>query len=413
MTRRLKQGLLAGAVVAAALLACTSIAVAQRPIGGAARGVGGGPDTSRHNDYDDPATWLCRPGHIDACTTDLTTTVIQSDGSFSREPWSPDPNPSIDCFYVYPTVSPQLTLNSDMRRGVAEVNTVRAQFARFASRCRTFAPLYRQVTLAGLTRLLGAAVSPDVAARVRALAYDDVRDAWRHYLAHDNNGRGFVLIGHSQGAGVLLRLLREEIDGTPLQARLVSAILLGQNVSVPAGGDVGGTFHHVPLCRSPRQTGCVITYVSFRSTAPPPPDPMFGRVAEPGMVAACTNPADLAGGTGELHSYFPASRRTILGGADSLAWVSPPRAIETPWVSVPGLLTARCSSNANASGFLEVTVHHAPTDARTGDIGGDLRIGGRALPGWGLHLIDMNLAMGNLLDIVGQQSAVFRPPPTR
>ena len=104
----------------------------------------------------------------------------------------------------------------------------------------------------------------------RAVGYNDVLDAWNHYLKHDNNGRGVVLIGHSQGSGVLTQLIRNEIDGKPIQSRIVSALLLGTNVAVPKGKDVGGAFKNLPLCRAADQTGCVITYVSFRSTIPPP-----------------------------------------------------------------------------------------------------------------------------------------------
>ena len=52
-------------------------------------------------------------------------------------------------------------------------------------------------------------------------------------------------------------------------------------------------------------------------------------------------------------------------------WVVPEKAIETPWVSVPGLVTAQCSSNEHAT-YLEVTVHGNPADPRTDDIFGDL-----------------------------------------
>src|SRR5205823_5478071 len=123
----------------------------------------------------------------------------------------------------------------------------------------------------------------------RGLAYDDVRDAWKYYLEHDNKGRGFVLVAHSQGSFILAELIRREIDGKPVQSRLVSAILLGTTLAVPRGKDVGGAFQQVPLCRSASQIGCVITYATFRSTVPPPANTLFGKVSEPGSVAACTN----------------------------------------------------------------------------------------------------------------------------
>ena len=92
-----------------------------------------------------------------------------------------------------------------------------------------------------------------------------------------------------------LSSIEEEIDGDErLRGLLVSALLLGSTVMVPEGEDVGGDFANVPLCRDESQTGCVITYRSFRDTAPPSADSGPGETAE-GM-AACTNPASLGGG---------------------------------------------------------------------------------------------------------------------
>jgi hypothetical protein len=361
-------------------------------------------ETPKPNDYSDGKAWLCRPGRTDACAIDHTTTVIAADGRLSREPWTAAPGASIDCFYVYPTVSTDPTPNSDMTADPAELNVVRQQFARFGSKCRQYAPLYRQVTLAGLRRMLapGGAVTLDT-----GVQYDDVRDAWNYYLQNDNKGRGVVLVAHSQGSFILNRLIREEIDGKPIQSRLVSAILLGTTIAVPRGKDVGGSFQHVPLCKAPSQIGCLITFASFRSTVPPPANTLFGKVADATMIAACTNPAGLASGSGELHAYLDRAGRTITSTPTPKPWVTPEQAIETPWVSVPGLLTAKCASNENASGYLEVTVNGNPSDPRTDDITGDIGAGGNVAANWGLHLIDVNLVMGDLLDIVGQQAKAY------
>jgi hypothetical protein len=356
-------------------------------------------------DYSLDASWLCRPGRQDACTTELDTTIVKADGSFAREEWKADRNAPIDCFYAYPTVSTDPTPFSDMTADPAELNVIRQQFARFGSVCRQYAPLYRQVTLAGLRRAIaggggGFALSTGP-------QYDDVRDAWRYYLEHENRGRGVVLIGHSQGSFILAELIRQEFDGKPIQSRLVSAILLGATLSVPAGKDLGGSFKQVPLCRRPGQVGCVVTYVSFRATAPPPANTRFGKVTEPGMVAACTNPAALGGGSAALHAYLAADGRTIVGAAPPPPWVVPERKVDTPWVSVPGLLSAKCVSNEHAS-YLEITVNGDPSDPRTDNIPGDLGVGNQILADWGLHLIDANLGMGNLVEIVKEQSRAWR-----
>ncbi len=354
------------------------------------------------NDYSDGKTWLCRPGRQDACTVDLTTTVVAADGKLTIEKWSGNPKAAIDCFYVYPTVSNDQTPNSDMNAGPEELSVIKAQFARFGSECRVFAPLYRQVTLTALRAGLGGKpMTVD-----RALGYNDVVDSWNYYLEHDNQGRGVVLIGHSQGSGVLTQLIRNEIDGKPVQERLISALLLGTSLPVPKGKDVGGAFKHIPVCRSSSQTGCVIAYASFRSNVPPPANTKFGRVGGEGMAAACANPAALGGGSGALHSYLAAGGRGNGSSVEPRPWVTPAKPITTPFVSVPGLLTAECVSNEKGS-YLEVTVHGNPADPRTDEIAGDVVIGGQVQADWGLHLIDVNLAMGNLMDMVREQSRAF------
>jgi hypothetical protein len=204
----------------------------------------------------------------------------------------------------------------------------------------------------------------------------------------------------------LSRLVAEEIDGKPVQARLVSALLLGTGVEVPAGKDVGGTFQHVPLCTSPAQIGCVVTYASFRETAPPPEDSLYGRAHAPQLVLGCTDPTALANpkGAGALAAYLAAGK-TAFYGADDFAWAKGAK-VTTPFVQVPGLLTARCVATAHG-GYLAITVHGDPADPRVDDIPGDVVVAGRVLPDWGLHLIDVDLAQGNLIELVRAQARAY------
>ena len=353
-------------------------------------------------DYAQDANWLCLPGREDACGKPLPTTALNSNGYGSVGQSVPAEDPPIDCFYVYPTVSRDAGDNSDLVPGPEEQAVASVQFARFASVCRPFAPMYRQATLTALLRQ--ASGGAPRTAEVLGLAYGDVAAAWRHYLQHHNKGRPFVLIGHSQGTIHLSNLLRGQIEGSPEAARMLSALLIGFNVEVPEGKRVGGTFAKTPLCSRVGETGCVVTYVSFRATNPPPPGALFGRAARPGMTVGCTNPARLSGGSAPLDSYWYAGP-SVTTTNNPIRWSSsgaPP----TPFLRTRGLATAGCV-NRGPLGYLSVVVNADPADARTDQIPGDVTLGGRIAPGWGLHLADMNLAMGDLIALIEAQAATF------
>jgi len=386
----IRQILIAGALT----LGMTSAALAQSP----APAPLAPPPGMTHNDYTDPATWLCRPGRQDACTVNLDATVITADGRLSKETYKADPNPPIDCFYVYPTVSNDPGANATMAIEPEEQSVVMAQFARLGAKCRLYAPMYRQVTLTALKA--GMTGKPMADARP-ALAYADVLDAWNEYLAHDNHGRGVVLVGHSQGSGVLIQLIAREIDGKPVQKQIISAILMGSRLQLPKGADVGGSFKSIPTCHSDSQIGCAIAYADFRADSPPPANSRFGKGVGD-MVAACVNPAALGGGSGALNAYMNVTQSP--SGSPN-GWTNPPMAITTPFVKLPGLMTAECVTGP--FDYIAVTLHPTPGGVRVGDIGGDVKVGAVILKDWGLHLVDANLHMGNLVHIVGEESRAY------
>jgi hypothetical protein len=351
-------------------------------------------------DYGNEASWLCLPGRQDACGLPLPTTALNANGYGSNHAVRPAADPPADCFYVYPTVSRDPGLNSDMVAGPEEHGTATVQLGRFAGVCRTFAPLYRSATLAAIPRAMA---GEDMTATFD-LAYSDVRAAWRHYLEHRNDGRPFVLIGHSQGTILLTRLLVEEIETKEAGDRMLSAMLIGYNVEVPQGQIVGGSFRRTPLCTEPAQTGCVVTYVSFRADAPPPAASAFGRTPRAGFTVACTNPGALGGGPAPLDSYW-FTAAAPLPGAPTIDWSSagPP---PTPFLRTEGLASAQCV-NHGEMGYLAVSVNADPGDARTDRIPGDVYFQGRTLPDWGLHLADVDLAQGDLMRLVEAQTQAY------
>ncbi|MGH1472375.1 MAG: DUF3089 domain-containing protein [Cellvibrionaceae bacterium] len=354
-------------------------------------------------DYNDLSAWLCHPdNNADACDRDLETTIIQEDGSFARVASLENSKPDIDCFYVYPTTSLDETGNSDLMPGEqGEIITAHLQTARLRAHCRVFAPVYRQITIPALRSMMQGKPMGD-----RTKTYGDVLAAWNHYLKNENNGRGFVLVGHSQGAGLLNRLIASEIDGKPIQKQLVSAIISGTSVIVPKGKDVGGTFKNIPLCKAENQVGCVVTFSSYRDRIPPPANGMFGRAGGEN-VAGCTNPAALGGGKAELNSHLSTIGEISLSFKEYKPWTQSNKQVETPFVNLPGMIFGECVQKGNFS-YLEISVKGDAKGDRADDIIGDLWSGDEINQSWGLHLIDMSLVMGNLVDLVGKQVAAYQ-----
>ena len=354
-------------------------------------------------EYDDPAHWVCRPDLEDICDSDLSTTVVNADGSTEVQEFEPADDAPIDCFYVYPTISRDTTTYSDWEASDEEEGYVTLQqAARLGQVCRVFAPIYRQRTLTSLGERLAGVES---GSQEEGDPFADVLDAFRTYMAQDNGGRGVVLIGHSQGSGLLNELLRTEFDpNEDVRQLLVGAYLAGSSVAVPEGEVVGGDLQQVPLCTEAGQPGCVTTWASFRSTAPPAEGSLFGKPREGSGVAGCVNPASVPGGSAELQAYFPsdasASILSSLGtDTEGRTWLEG-HDFTTPFVSLPGLVSGECVVRDGYS-YLEVTVHGDPADPRADDIAGDLS------PEWGLHLVDVNLVMGDVVQRVAEQTEAY------
>jgi len=347
--------------------------------------------------------WLCKPGLVkNPCLSSQEATVVFGNGASFVQHAQPAKNPPIDCFYVYPTVSSQFTENANLEIDPEEEAIAMAQASRFSQDCKIYAPIYPQLTIPAINTPGG--VTPEGAAK----AYLGVLSAWKEYLAKFNDGRGFVLIGHSQGSAMLEELIKEQIDPNPtLRSHLVSAVILGGQVIVPEGKTVGGTFKHVPACQAAWQTGCVVAYSSFLQEPPNPSN--FGRPESPlGALGGgaegvsnpqvlCVNPAVLIqnGGQGPLFPYYPTIPFPGLLGPV----VQVPKA-PTPWVSTPGEYAAQCK-HQNGASWLQLNFVGRPGDPRE-------RLEETLGPAWGTHLVDVNAALGNLVTLVDLQGLVYR-----
>jgi hypothetical protein len=154
-----------------------------------------------------------------------------------------------DVFFIHPTtylkndvwVAPY---DASDREAPFNPPVLLGQLSAFNGCCRLYAPQYRQASLVALKKSMPAV----------AFAYADVARAFRYYIAHENHGRPFIIASHSQGSAHAIRLLQQEILGTPLQKRLIAAYVVG--AYVPSDfGTLG-----LPVCDGPRQTGCVVAW---------------------------------------------------------------------------------------------------------------------------------------------------------
>jgi hypothetical protein len=343
--------------------------------------------------------WLCRPGLADnPCMVDLGNTALEAAGTTRIQPAEPAANPPVDCFYVYPTVSKQKGVNASLRIDPEERAVATAQAARFSQVCNVYAPIYPQLTMSAITNPASVSLTSGLD------AYEGVWLAFLDYMAHYNHGRGIIFIGHSQGAFMLTMLLKSEMDTRPDRIhQLVSAFLLGGNVTVPIGKDAGGDFDNIPACRSLSQVGCVVAYSSFATA--PPANAYFGRVDSPVnpfgggdssvLQVLCVNPASPGGGSGSLSPYLPTQGIATLLGTSAARMVS----ARTTFVSYPNEFTSHCQTRG-ASTWLQIDRLTTRTDKRPGVS----KVGNAR---WGLHMIDVNIALGNLVDMARAEAAEY------
>jgi len=353
--------------------------------------------------------WLCKPGlKNDPCAASREATAVTFTGT-TRQEATVKPvkgRQAVDCFYVYPTVSEQTTTNANLEIEPEETAIGVDQASRFSQLCKVYAPMYPQLTLKAISSPGGITLEDE------EKAYLGVRNAFEEYLTRYNKGRGIVLIGHSQGSLMLEQLIKEEFDPSPtLRKQLVSAMLMGGNVLVPEGQLEGGSFENVPACTSAAEVGCVIAYSTFLKEPPAesyfgrPDSPLLSATPPPGSQVLCVNPTLLNqnGAVGNLLPYAPTTPFPGAQGGD----VPVPTA-STPWVTARGLFTAQCK-NENGASWLNVGLSGSVSEELKGILASENLLPEELIgPEWGLHLYDVNIALGNLVNTLGVEIKAYQ-----
>ena len=306
------------------------------------------------NAYADPEMWFSMPGKGASDPTRWLPPGAEPEGAVP-----------VAVFFVHPTSYLERArwnapLDDEESQRRARL-FLRGMASALGAAEEIWAPRYRQATFgAFLTE------QPEGPMAIDA-AYSDVELAFDRFLASVGPDRPIVLAGHSQGAMHVLRLLRERVAGTPLQARIAMAYPIGWPVSVeddlPALG--------LPACDTPDQAGCVMTWSSYAEPANPDQwldvyseSPGFDGEVRGDSAILCINPL-----TGGIGGEAPASA--------NLGTLKPNEEL-TSGELVPGAVPARCDSR----GLLL--------------IGEGPDLGPYVLPGNNYHVYDIPLFWANL-----------------
>ena len=332
--------------------------------------------------YRDPAMWVCLPGRNgDACNHDLSATEIRADGSRTVVPQQVAQRPAVDCFYVHPTVDLGLGASNhdNFNDDKAILAVANAQAAQFGQVCALYVPFYRQVSIG--TYIAG----KDREEQGLEVAYSDVADAFLHYMGSYNHGRKVVLIGHSQGSEMVVRLLRNYFDNDPLlRQRLLLAMPIGGTLQAPLGQTRGATFQHLPYCTRDGETGCIVAYNSYRQH-----NGSFAHIEEaaPGNEMICVNPGSVAAPGRSVFLQTLVPQKGPLGTIEG---------VTTPFVLYRDLYSARCAYDG-AYHYLEITQAADP---------GGLRKPPMDITGWawgtkmGTHVGDIQFSQGDLIGLI-------------
>ncbi len=206
--------------------------------------------------------------------------------------WLSLPNVSkeVDIFYVYPTVSSNetgsMSIYDDANRALAQ-GIFEAQASVYEPYGDVFAPYYRQMTTN--VKMEDGMLATDTEAFKQGAI--DVQDAFEYYINNLNDGRPFIIAGHSQGTMALIELIKNRFgDDEELRSRMVAAYLIGYTVTDDDLQKAGLT-----AAVGANDTGVVITYNTQSPTSVGGPMLMEG--------AHCINPLNWKADS----TYVPAS----------------------------------------------------------------------------------------------------------
>ncbi|NRB41676.1 MAG: DUF3089 domain-containing protein [Pseudomonadales bacterium] len=257
-------------------------------------------------DYSQPQFWSAHPEYEDRA--DILPQGVQS---INAQDFA-----DIDVFYIHPTTYflNQWNASADnwLANKINQRSVLPVQAGVFNGVAKIYAPNYRQASLSVQTKM-----DPKQKQQALALAYGDVERAFDYYMQHYNNGRGFIIAGHSQGAVHGKTLLQHLHKQYPEQKnKLLAAYLVGSNI---IASELNGIY---PICSNAYQVGC---YLSWNTMIEGGDSSLWTAEGEP----VCVNPLSWE------HNNEAVSADYNLGAIP----LANPDTIEKPDT---GLISARC-----------------------------------------------------------------------
>lgn len=159
-----------------------------------------------------------------------------------------------DVFYLYPTTSwtednstSMICAIDDSLMMAGAAQAFARQATAFDTAANVYAPFYRQDNSSPVNRLNVIAGIPTT----------DAAAAFDYYIRNFNQGRPFILAGHSQGANIVCNLLSGYLKANPqVYSRMIAAYVIG--------GPVTQAFltanPHLKFATGPDDTGVIISY---------------------------------------------------------------------------------------------------------------------------------------------------------
>jgi hypothetical protein len=167
---------------------------------------------------------------------------------------------TVDVFFLHPTTFTEMkdkhisnaAIDDSYLNAKTDYSTILYQASVFNGQCRVFAPRYRQAHISNFFKK-----DKQAAAKAFDLAYEDLKTAFEYYLKTWNAGRPIIIAGHSQGALMAEKLLKEFFQDKPLRNKLVAAYVVGWPVTKEY-------FTSLKICEDSTQTGCICSWRTLR-----------------------------------------------------------------------------------------------------------------------------------------------------